>query len=168
MGHKWLWNESLGGLPSNDFLKGVDPLLDGFRAKLESPVATSEPYRWIPCARMGRPHGPETRHSDPGRSLRRPLGCPGSRSRPGRRGQHRRHFNLHNRDERTTVPDPGPMRSSPRLSRPETHWNRSRHVRHRRRLRGHSPKSQYQTVRPLKGPGTLQSRPNRPPPLPLG
>ncbi|MDP9170770.1 MAG: FGGY family carbohydrate kinase, partial [Acidobacteriota bacterium] len=42
LGHKWLWNESLGGLPSNDFLKLVDPLLDGFRAKLDGPYATSD------------------------------------------------------------------------------------------------------------------------------
>ena len=35
MGHKWLWNESLGGLPSNEFLRGVDPLLGGVREKLD-------------------------------------------------------------------------------------------------------------------------------------
>ncbi|HZL56593.1 MAG TPA: FGGY-family carbohydrate kinase, partial [Bryobacteraceae bacterium] len=40
--HKWMWNESLGGLPSNDFLKSVDPLLDGFRQKLDGPYATSD------------------------------------------------------------------------------------------------------------------------------
>jgi L-ribulokinase len=34
MGHKWMWNESLGGLPSEDFLVSVDPLLKGVRAKL--------------------------------------------------------------------------------------------------------------------------------------
>src|SRR3984957_10674499 len=27
MGHKWMWNASLGGLPPEDFLVGVDPLL---------------------------------------------------------------------------------------------------------------------------------------------
>src|SRR3954452_1861002 len=27
MGHKWMWNESLGGLPPEDFLVSVDPLL---------------------------------------------------------------------------------------------------------------------------------------------
>ena len=26
MGHKWMWNESLGGLPGEDFLAGLDPL----------------------------------------------------------------------------------------------------------------------------------------------
>jgi L-ribulokinase len=42
LGHKWLWNESLGGFPPNEFLKEVDPLLDGFRAKMEGPCATSD------------------------------------------------------------------------------------------------------------------------------
>jgi L-ribulokinase len=34
MGHKWMWNASLGGLPPEEFLAGVDPLLKGVRAKL--------------------------------------------------------------------------------------------------------------------------------------
>lgn len=34
MGHKWLWNESLGGLPSEEFLVAVDPLLAGVREKI--------------------------------------------------------------------------------------------------------------------------------------
>jgi L-ribulokinase len=42
MGHKWLWNKSLGGYPPNDFLTALDPLLEGWRDKLQSPVATSD------------------------------------------------------------------------------------------------------------------------------
>jgi L-ribulokinase len=34
MGHKWMWNENLGGLPSEDFLVGVDPLFRGVRANI--------------------------------------------------------------------------------------------------------------------------------------
>lgn len=34
MGHKWMWNESLGGLPPEEFLVSVDPLLAGVREKL--------------------------------------------------------------------------------------------------------------------------------------
>jgi len=34
MGHKWMWNESLGGLPPQEFLTAVDPLFRGIRAKL--------------------------------------------------------------------------------------------------------------------------------------
>src|SRR5207302_2313710 len=42
MGHKWLWNDSLGGLPSEEFLRKVDPLLAGVRAKLDGPYHTSD------------------------------------------------------------------------------------------------------------------------------
>jgi L-ribulokinase len=42
MGHKWMWNESLGGLPSEEFLIAVDPLLSGVRQKLSGRYATSE------------------------------------------------------------------------------------------------------------------------------
>ena len=42
MGHKWMWNGSLGGLPPEDFLVSVDPLLTGVRAKLDGPYATSD------------------------------------------------------------------------------------------------------------------------------
>lgn len=34
MGHKWMWNESLGGLPDEDFLRAVDPLLAGVRDRI--------------------------------------------------------------------------------------------------------------------------------------
>ena len=42
MGHKWLWNASLGGLPPEDFLVKVDPLLAGVREKLAGTYATSD------------------------------------------------------------------------------------------------------------------------------
>ncbi len=42
MGHKWMWNESLGGLPPEDFLVAVDPLLAGVREKLQGDYATSD------------------------------------------------------------------------------------------------------------------------------
>src|SRR5205823_10048269 len=35
MGHKWLWNAKLGGLPPEEFLTKVDPLLAGVREKLD-------------------------------------------------------------------------------------------------------------------------------------
>jgi L-ribulokinase len=34
MGHKWMWNASLGGLPPEEFLSSVDPLLGGIREKV--------------------------------------------------------------------------------------------------------------------------------------
>jgi L-ribulokinase len=42
MGHKWMWNASLGGLPPEDFLTAVDPLLTGVRAKLNGLYQTSD------------------------------------------------------------------------------------------------------------------------------
>lgn len=42
MGHKWLWNPDLGGLPPQSFLTKVDPLLAGIREKLDGEFATSD------------------------------------------------------------------------------------------------------------------------------
>jgi L-ribulokinase len=42
MGHKWMWNEALGGLPGEEFLTTVDPLFAGVRAKLGGRYATSD------------------------------------------------------------------------------------------------------------------------------
>jgi L-ribulokinase len=42
MGHKWLWNAQLGGLPPDTFLAKIDPLLRGVRDKLDGEYATSD------------------------------------------------------------------------------------------------------------------------------
>lgn len=42
MGHKWMWNERWGGLPSQEFLSKIDPLFDGIRAKLDGNYHTSD------------------------------------------------------------------------------------------------------------------------------
>jgi L-ribulokinase len=42
MGHKWLWNAQLGGLPPESFLVKVDPLLKGVRDKLDGEYSTSD------------------------------------------------------------------------------------------------------------------------------
>jgi L-ribulokinase len=42
MGHKWMWNRELGGLPPEAFLAKLDPLLTGVRAKLDGTYATSD------------------------------------------------------------------------------------------------------------------------------
>ena len=42
MGHKWMWNEALGGLPPAEFLAKVDPLLADVRPRLGGRYATSE------------------------------------------------------------------------------------------------------------------------------
>jgi L-ribulokinase len=42
MGHKWMWNRSLGGFPPDAFLTKVDPLLGGIGARLGGRYATSD------------------------------------------------------------------------------------------------------------------------------
>ncbi|MGA7833191.1 MAG: ribulokinase [Terracidiphilus sp.] len=42
MGHKWMWNPKWGGLPSQEFLSKLDPLLDGVREKLSGDYLTSD------------------------------------------------------------------------------------------------------------------------------
>ncbi len=34
MGHKWMWNEALGGLPPEEFFVSVNPVLEGIRAAI--------------------------------------------------------------------------------------------------------------------------------------
>jgi L-ribulokinase len=42
MGHKWMWNPRWGGLPPEEFLVAVDPVLAGVRAKLGGEYLTSD------------------------------------------------------------------------------------------------------------------------------
>src|ERR1035438_1638922 len=42
MGHKWMWNPKWGGLPSEEFLTAVDPLLAGVRDKITGRYDTSD------------------------------------------------------------------------------------------------------------------------------
>ena len=61
MGHKWLWNAKLGGLPSEEFLVSVDPLFRGVRDKLAGEYLTSDRLagrlsgEW--AAKLGLPAG---------------------------------------------------------------------------------------------------------------
>src|SRR6185436_4134027 len=42
MGHKWMWNDSLGGLPPEDYLASLDPVFAGVRAKIGGTYSTSD------------------------------------------------------------------------------------------------------------------------------
>jgi len=50
MGHKWMWNAALGGLPPEEFLVAVDPLLAGIRDRLKGRYATSDALAGRLCA----------------------------------------------------------------------------------------------------------------------
>ncbi|MDX1982845.1 MAG: ribulokinase [Bryobacteraceae bacterium] len=50
MGHKWMWNDALGGLPPEEFLTKVDPLLAGVRARIGGRYATSDKLAGRLCA----------------------------------------------------------------------------------------------------------------------
>jgi len=41
-GHKMMWHEKWGGLPPQDFLSSLDPLLDGYRDRLFTDTATAD------------------------------------------------------------------------------------------------------------------------------
>lgn len=61
MGHKWMWNASLGGLPPEGFLTSLDPLLAGVRARLGGRYARSDQIAGSLCpewaARLGLREG---------------------------------------------------------------------------------------------------------------
>lgn len=42
MGHKWMWNAELGGLPPEEFLTAVDPVFAGVRAKIDGRYLRSD------------------------------------------------------------------------------------------------------------------------------
>lgn len=42
MGHKWMWNAALGGLPPDEFFAAVDPLLAGIRDQIGGSFLTSD------------------------------------------------------------------------------------------------------------------------------
>jgi L-ribulokinase len=60
-GHKAMWNASWDGLPSQEFLSRLDPLLDGIRDKLYTQTITSDKPAGALCpqwaARLGLPPG---------------------------------------------------------------------------------------------------------------
>lgn len=49
-GHKWMYGERWGGLPPQDFLSRIDPLLDGINAKLSGQWLTSDQIAGHLCA----------------------------------------------------------------------------------------------------------------------
>jgi L-ribulokinase len=92
MGHKWMWNQALGGLPPEAFLTALDPTLAGVRAQLGGRYATSNQIaghlseEW--AARLGLRAGTPVSKRDsplPATSSTRSRGAPPLRSRSFRR-----------------------------------------------------------------------------------
>jgi L-ribulokinase len=54
MGHKWMWDPALGGLPTDDFLAAVDPLLAGLRDRLQGRYHTSNQLAGGLCPHWAR------------------------------------------------------------------------------------------------------------------
>ena len=73
-GHKWLWHADYGGLPPEDFLVKVDPLLKGVRAKLDGEYATSDKIEGTLSPAWAEKLGLKAGIPDSGRRLRCPLG----------------------------------------------------------------------------------------------
>jgi L-ribulokinase len=57
MGHKWMWNPRWGGLPPQEFLSKLDPLLDGIREKLQGVYSTSDVVAGHLSAEWAEPMG---------------------------------------------------------------------------------------------------------------
>ena len=100
MGHKWLWNDSLGGFPPEEFFLAVDPLLAGIREKLgaRDRYRMSDQLAGHLDAAWAERLGLHARHSDSRRRVRRALGCDRRRHRRRRRRQCRRHRDVHHGD----------------------------------------------------------------------
>ena len=81
MGHKWMWNAALGGLPPESFLAKVDPLLAGVRAKLEGEYATSDKIAGTLAPQWAEKLGLRAGIPIPGGRLRCALGCDRRRAR---------------------------------------------------------------------------------------
>ena len=133
-GHKWLWHADYGGLPPEDFLVKVDPLLKGSPSQARRRIRDVGQDRGDPVAGLGGEARLEGGHSHSGRRLRRPLGRDRRGSEGGRCGQRRRHVHLHHRLCPAGAADPRLLRRRQRQRPPAIHRHRSRPLRRRRRL----------------------------------
>jgi len=57
MGHKWMWNPKWGGLPPEEFLTCVDPLLGGMREKMAGEYQTSDKVAGYLCEKWAEKLG---------------------------------------------------------------------------------------------------------------
>ena len=161
MGHKWMWNRALGGLPPEAFLAEVDPLLAGVRGKLDGRVRDLRRDRRASRAGLGGTARPAGRHPDPGRRVRRPLGRDRRGRAAGRRGQRRRHLDLHHRLCRRGATGARRVRRRAGQRASALHRHRGRPVRHRRHLCRHRPPRRHHGRRTQPRAGGVPRRADR-------
>ncbi len=91
MGHKWLWSESNGGLPSEEFLTLGRSAARRRSRQARRALSDLRPHRRPAQRRVGDEARVARRDSDSGRRVRRALGRDRRRHHGRRRRQRRRH-----------------------------------------------------------------------------
>jgi L-ribulokinase len=100
MGHKWMWNPKWGGLPPEDFLVSVDPLLAGVRAKMGGEYLTSDKIAGHLSAEWAEKLGLRV-------GIRCSLGCDRLAYPRRRRGECGGHVDVHHCDGARDAPGAG-------------------------------------------------------------
>ena len=168
MGHKWMWNAALGGLPPEEFLDRGRSAAGGCAGPAGGPLCHQRPDRRPAVGGVGGAAGPARRHPDSDGRLRRPLGRD-RRGRPARRrGERGRHVHLHHGDSAGGEVDSGRVRRGARLHPSRDGGNRSGTLGHRRHLRCDRPARRHDGGRAVPRTGELHRRRDRSPAADLG
>ena len=168
MGHKWMWNESLGGLPSGCLSGASRPAARRRSRQARRPIRHVGTHRGASVRGMGGQARAAAGHPDSRRRLRCPLGRHRRRSSNRRRRQRGRHLHLHHGHQRRSRTDPRRLRRRPRIHSSKLHGHRSGAVGHRRHLRSHRPPSQHTVVGLCQRHRKLPHRRDRPTAAHLG
>ena len=97
MGHKWMWNPALGGLPPEEFSCQGRPAAGGRSGQVRRHLRDLRSTRRPSLAVLGGKAGIARGHPHPGGRVRRALGCDRRGSERRRRGERRRHLYVHHR-----------------------------------------------------------------------
>ncbi len=121
MGHKWMWNRKWDGLPPQSFLSKVDPLLDGVREKLAGEYLTSDHLAGHLSEYWAAEMGLARRNPYSRWRIRCALGCAWRGMQRRRRGERRRHLDLHHRHGETLRADSRRLRRGSRQRASQIH-----------------------------------------------
>ncbi len=105
-----MWHAGLGGLPPEDFLVKLDPLLKGVRAKLDGVYATSDEIGGHLSAEWAEKLGLKAGIPIPVGAFDAHWDALGAGPQGRRRGQRRRHLHLHRRLRRQGAAGAGRLR----------------------------------------------------------